>query len=135
MANRVLLDQNGLKISRPTVNVLTASAFGDFLFSSQYQAMHLYMWGEGVTADLGPGQVNGNNAIRVNFGETLAVHPYVSAMFRYPAGDPAGSDFFQYCESGAAILQFRSYPTYLLLFNSENSKRITVRYSIWRPIP
>lgn len=45
MTNRILISAAGLKVSKPGVNVLTASAVGDFSFSSDYLGYGLYQAG------------------------------------------------------------------------------------------
>lgn len=45
MANRVLLNASGLKISKPGINVLTATAAGDFAFVSDYRTLPIRQTG------------------------------------------------------------------------------------------
>lgn len=68
MANRAVLNVNGLKVSKPGVNVLTAG-INDLLFSDNWSALSKHMSGSLSIS-------SGGNKF-VNFGKTFAQVPLV----------------------------------------------------------
>lgn len=83
MANRVVLSQNGLKVSKPGFNALTAGALG-LQFSSDWSAMGVYQTGTHVVNSW-----SGNSAtdIRtITFNKTFASPPFCAFYLQ-------GSDF------------------------------------------
>ena len=76
MANRVLLQPTGMKVSRPGVDVLTAGD-ADLLFSSDASQTPVHMKGT-VT-------FSSSSIQSVNYGKTFANMPMI--MFLVPLGD------------------------------------------------
>lgn len=78
MANRVLLDENGLKISRPGIDVLTASP-ANLLFRSD--ATNVPRWDQGSLA--GSASVHWDNGAIYYYGRTFATIPIVTWSRQY----------------------------------------------------
>lgn len=79
MVNRVLLDKNGLFVSKPGVDVLTAQP-KDLHFSSDYGTLNLLMRGVlnlPATPKGYPVPGNGHQVRTVNFGKTFTARPPV----------------------------------------------------------
>ena len=79
MVNRVLLDQNGLFVSKPGVDVLSAQP-KDLQFSSDYGTLNVLKRGVlnlPATPEGYPVPGNGAQQVTVNFGKTFSARPPV----------------------------------------------------------
>lgn len=83
MANRVLINASGLKVSKPGQNVLTAPA-AQLQFSSDWSAMGVYRRGtHTINWSLGSGD-DRRHAATIALGKTFASVPYVSFYWVFP---------------------------------------------------
>ncbi|QIG69092.1 hypothetical protein EVB78_059 [Rhizobium phage RHph_N1_15] len=74
MVNRVLLDTNRLKISRPGFDVLTAT-FAQLSFNSDFNAAAIYSRGSTSTQ---------GNVVTISFGKTFAARPNIDILAANP---------------------------------------------------
>lgn len=80
MVQRLLLNNTGLKISRPGVNVTTATNRFDFIFNSDHLALNRLTWGSAVVP-AAPGPPNSlPGTVTVGYGTTLTELPFISAL-------------------------------------------------------
>lgn len=122
MANRVLLDPNGMKVSRPGVDVLTAGD-ADLLFSSDFSQTPVHMKGI-VTFS--------SSSIRtLNFGRTFLNMPMVTFLVSYSSF--YGLYINDWVESGS----LSSANAYVRVRNSSftyyapNRDGLVMRYIVW----
>ena len=128
MSNRVVINQNGLKVSRPGVDVLNPGSAG-LLFNSDWAPRILHMTGVVYT---GAGQVS-----TILYGKTYAATPHLQTYNFIPADlwPPYGVWFLTYDNSvdlgaygnGAVSVGLDR----LIINNSGNTVTVTTRYLVW----
>lgn len=127
MANRVKLSTDGLLISKPGVDVLTATADSDFLFNSNFPVTRLFMQGTGTMS---------GSTLTINFGVTLPRKPFVSCLLqRYTAANSGlGIEVWMYPagqgSSASPICQVNVYYDKIIITNAYG-QNWPVRYSVW----
>ncbi|AGC36065.1 hypothetical protein B7L88_gp021 [Rhizobium phage RHEph10] len=128
MVNRVLLDTNRLKVSRPGFDVLTAT-FAQLSFNSDFSAAAIYARGSTSTQ---------GNVVTIPFGKTFAARPNIDVLAKNPDlwdGFAVIGDIYSpqhsIPRSGAAI--DLSYSTSALQVWSHSALSVTTwAYVIWR---
>lgn len=121
MANRLLLNPNGLKISRPGVDVLTASLANDFLFNSDFMLPSLLMHGTTV--------IPKNSNVVISYPFALDVIPFFSGLIQV---DSTWEHIGRAERNGTtAICRARTTRSYLQLEVINPSGPFNVRYSLW----
>lgn len=124
MANRVILNSSGLTISRPGVNVLTATDVSDLLFSSNYNAHKFIQSG---TASL----TSGGQYFTVNFGVTLNKLPICFVYFLENSKYVVAHNIFYLPDPTPLFYTKYHYKVYKDKIQFISSNATTVKYSIW----
>lgn len=124
MTNRVILDTDGLRVSRAGVNVIGAANV-DLLFNSDWA--HLRRFGQGAFA------VPANSTKTYSMGKTFTALPIVDIFLKYlPSGDSYGylGDFGTSSDGGNYSSMVDVTSTSIIITNSFGNE-ITGFYDIW----
>jgi hypothetical protein len=122
MANRVIISPAGMKISRPGVDVTTATLPNDFLFNSDYMVLNLLMAG---TASV----PNNAGGVTIYYPFTTSVIPFFSGVIYASEWEHIGRAEFN---GSLAICRANVTRSYLNLSAPPSQPNgSVVRYSLW----
>lgn len=127
MVNRLVLDINGMRVSKPGINVLTATGDDNFLFHSDWPSAGIHM--KGTTS------INGVGTVSINYGKTYTKSPLVICSFSWGA---AGGNFVfpgpteppSISEAISPHFAVRSTLTQAIFFSNKSGNH-TIRYTVW----
>lgn len=130
MPNRVVFDLNGMKVSAPGVDVLTAGE-ANLIFSSQWSQLSILMRGSVTCAP--------NQTQTVLFGKTFANRPlcffrYTSNSFYGEAGRQRVNTNADYADLGTDSYVFAKFIVSADRFTfwvANNWQTQTIQYVIW----
>ncbi|MGO7308776.1 hypothetical protein ACCS91_33515 [Rhizobium ruizarguesonis] len=122
MANRILLDASGLKISSPGFDVLTTGN-ANLLFSSDWSALSILMVGS-VT-------VPANGSQTVFFGRTFTRSPIVRIPWNGYGMDPNGGYYYLTLNEAWQSTSIATLRSDRLIFTNTSSIPFVAYYYIW----
>lgn len=130
MVQRLILDNSGLKISRPGVNVVTATSSFDLLFNSDLIALNRLTWGTTVVPASGGPPNTTPGSVTISYGVTLTELPFVSALV---FGNTGHWDHIGRAEDAGTVrmLELQVGLSSFSIVAILNRPAYSVRYSVW----